>query len=418
MSRSKSPLWQGIGIGLILALAVAGCGSSSSAASPSGSASAPSSASGAAAPHSPAATGSPSASAVSTATTTTAAGPPLTRLHTEGAKILDADGAPFVIKAANWFGLETSSCAPDGLWQISLDSGMATIAGLGFNSIRLPYSSECIERSAPATGIDATKNPTLQGKTPLQIMDAVVASAKAHGLRVILDRHRPDSAAQSELWYTAAYPESTWIRDWVMLAKRYRGDPAVIGADLDNEPHGSACWGCGVASRDWAAAATRAGNAISAVDPHLLIIVEGIEKSANGTYALWGGQLQDVAAHPLSLKVRNQLVYSPHDFPSSVSMHPWFTAKNYPANLPTVWDTNFGYIQKKNLAPVLVGEFGTKLQTASDKLWMQEMVGYLAKNKMSFGYWAFNPEGNTGGLVQADWSTPEAAKVVALKALL
>ena len=345
-------------------------------------------------------------------------GPPLTRLHTSGSRILDAAGTPFRIRAANWFGLETVSCAPDGLWKISLDGGMTTIAGLGFNTIRLPYSSQCLQQRTPATGIDATRNPDLQKKTPLQIMDAVVASARSHGLRVILDRHRPDSAAQSELWYTAAYPESTWIADWVMLAKRYRNDPAVVGADLDNEPHGSACWGCGVAARDWAAAAKRAGDAVGAADPHLLIIVEGIEKSAAGTYAQWGGELQDVAAHPLLLGVAHQLVYSPHDFPSSVNMHPWFTAKNYPANLPGMWDRNFGYLQKNNLAPVLLGEFGTKLESTSDRQWMGALVSYLDQNKMSFGYWAFNPEGNTGGLVEDDWSTPVGAKVTALQSLL
>jgi endoglucanase len=38
---------------------------------------------------------------------------------------------------------------------------------------------------------------------------------------------------------------------------------------------------------------------------------------------------------------------------------------------------------------------------------------------MSFAYWSFNPNsGITGGLVQADWRTPEAAKLAALAPLL
>ncbi|MEH3089991.1 MAG: cellulase family glycosylhydrolase [Microbacterium arborescens] len=55
-----------------------------------------------------------------------------------------------------------------------------------------------------------------------------------------------------------------------MLAARYKNEPAVIGVDLHNEPHGSACWNCGDAARDWRAAATRAGNAVLAVNPRLL----------------------------------------------------------------------------------------------------------------------------------------------------
>ncbi|KLD31941.1 hypothetical protein TB15x_23200, partial [Xanthomonas perforans] len=88
-------------------------------------------------------------------------------------------------------------------------------------------------------------NPGLVSLTPLQLMDTVIARAKAHGLSVILDRHRPDSAAQSELWYTGQYSEQRWIDDWKMLAARYKNESAVIGVDLHNEPHGGACWNCG-----------------------------------------------------------------------------------------------------------------------------------------------------------------------------
>ena len=343
----------------------------------------------------------------------------MTRLHTSGSQILDASNKPFRIKAASWFGMETSNCAPHGLWTISLDGGMAQIAGFGFNAIRLPFSNQCIEQTTPVQGIDATKNPSLQNKTPMQIMDAVIASAKAHGLRVILDRHRPDSGSQSELWYTAAYPESTWIADWVMLAKRYANEPAVIGADLHNEPHGSACWGCGDATRDWAAAATRGGNAVLAADPHLLILVEGVEKVADGSSTWWGGGLDDVAAHPITLSVAHQLVYSPHDYPASIFPQTWFSAANYPANLAGVWDAHFGYLQKQNIAPVLLGEFGTTLATASDQQWLTALVSYLNTNQMSFAYWSFNPNsGDTGGLVQDDWVTPQTAKLTALQPLL
>ena len=348
-----------------------------------------------------------------------AATPPMTSLHTAGAQVLDANNNPFRIKAVNWFGLETPNCAPHGLWSIGLDSGMAQIAGFGFNTVRLPYSNQCIEQTGPVSGIDATRNPTLQNKTPLQIMDAVVASAKAHGLRVILDRHRPDSGSQSELWYTAAYPESTWISDWVMLARRYAHEPAVIGADLHNEPHGTACWGCGDPARDWAAAATRAGNAVLAADPTLLILVEGVERQNDGSTTWWGGGLGDVATHPISLAIAHQLVYSPHDYPASIYGQSWFSTANYPTDLPTVWNRNWGYLQKNDVAPVLLGEFGTKLETTSDRQWLSTLVSYLNSTGMGFAYWSFNPNsGDTGGLVKDDWTTPQIAKLTALQPLL
>ena len=74
-------------------------------------------------------------------------------------------------------------------------------------------------------------------------MDRIITHAGKIGLKIILDRHRPDASGQSPLWYTTEYPESRWIEDWKILAARYKGDSTVIGADLHNEPRGPACSG-------------------------------------------------------------------------------------------------------------------------------------------------------------------------------
>ena len=300
-------------------------------------------------------------------------------LHTDGARIVTEAGEAHTIRAVSWFGLETSNCAPHGLWTISLDEGLQTIAGLGFNAIRLPYANECLTASSTSS-IDANANPDLVGLTPLQVMDAVIDRASAYGLDVILDRHRPTTSGQSSLWYTSEVDEQQWIDDWVMLAERYADDPTVIGADLHNEPHDSACWGCGDASVDWQAAATRAGNAVLAANPNLLIIVEGVGRDVDGSWTWWGGGLRGVADDPVVLEVADRVVYSPHDYPASVAWQNWFGASDYPDNLTSVWDTNWGYIQKQGIAPVLLGEFGTKLETDSDRLWFDEIIAYLDEN--------------------------------------
>jgi endoglucanase len=68
---------------------------------------------------------------------------------------------------------------------------------------------------------------------------------------------------------------------------------------------------------------------------------------------------------------------------------------------------------------VLIGEFGTKLETRSDQQWLDQMVGYLRANGMSFGYWSFNPNSaDTGGLVGDDWKTAQTAKLTALAPIL
>lgn len=241
-------------------------------------------------------------------------------LSTSKSKIVTAAGKTYTVRAASWFGMETPNCAPHGLWTISLDAGLKQIASMGFNTIRLPYSNECLAQKN-TTSVDGHANPTLVSLSPLKLMDKVIERAKVHGLNVILDRHRPESAGQSPLWYTSKISEAKWIADWKMLAARYKSNPTVIGFDLHNEPYGAACWGCSDTKRDWRAAATRAGNAIHTVNPKLLIIVEGVEKEQDGSATWWGGGLRGVKTKPVTLKVKNRVVYSPHDYPALSLIH-------------------------------------------------------------------------------------------------
>lgn len=332
--------------------------------------------------------------------------------HTSGNRILDQNNQPVRIAGVNWFGFETATYAPHGLWARGYKEMLDQIKSLGYNTIRLPYSNQLFDSGSTPNGIDFAKNPDLQGLNGLQIMDKIVAYAGQKGLRIILDRHRPDSAGQSELWYTAAYPESRWISDWQMLAGRYNGNSTVIGADLHNEPHGRACWGCGDTSVDWRLAAERAGNAILSVNPNWLIFVEGVE-SYNGVYYWWGGNLMGAGAHPVRLSLSDRLVYSAHDYPASVYPQSWFNHPNYPTNLPALWDERWGYLHKNNIAPVLLGEFGTKLQTTSDQQWLDTLVSYLGTGVagINWTFWSWNPNsGDTGGILLDDWITVNQQK--------
>jgi endoglucanase len=327
--------------------------------------------------------------------------------HTEGARILDVNNQQVRIAGVNWFGLETSTYAPQGLFTRGYKSMLDQIKGLGYNTIRLPYCTQLFDPQSKPNGIDFGLNTDLQGLTGLQVMDKIIDYSGQIGLRIILDRHRPDSNSQSDLWYTAQYSEERWISDWKMLAERYNGNTTVVGADLHNEPHGRACWGCNDPNTDWRLAAERAGNAILSVNPNWLIFVEGVE-SYNGDFYWWGGNLLGAKSAPVRLNVANRLVYSPHDYPSSVFPQPWFNAPNYPSNLPGVWDAHWGYLQKENLAPVWLGEFGTKLQSASDRLWLDQMVGYLGQGVTGFSwtFWCWNPNsGDTGGILNDDWQS-------------
>jgi endoglucanase len=339
-------------------------------------------------------------------------------LHTSGSQIVDEQGRPVRLTGLSWFGLETANYAPHGLWSRSMSSMLDQIQSLGYNTIRVPFSNQLFDAGSTPNSIDASQNPDLVGKSGLEILDALVAGARARHLRVILDRHRPDSGGQSALWYTPQYSEQRWIDDWKMLATRYANDATVVGVDLHNEPHDPATWGDGNNATDWRLAAQRAGNAILAINPHLLIIVEGIQTAGGSTY-WWGGNLKNAGAFPVELSVPNQLVYSPHDYPATVFAQTWFSAPDYPANLPGVWDEHWGYLATQGVAPIWVGEFGTKNATASDQQWLDTIAKYLGTNQLSFAFWCWNPDsGDTGGILQDDWQTVNSDKQKVLQPLL
>ncbi|MGW6496663.1 cellulase family glycosylhydrolase [Nonomuraea angiospora] len=364
-------------------------------------------------------------------------------LHTSGNKIVDSTGATVRLTGLNWFGMETDNRTFHGLWSSTPWKGhIDKMASLGYNTIRVPYSNDALKPGATATGINDYVNPDLIGLSPLQILDKIIAYAGGKGMRIILDRHRPTAAGQSALWYVSATPESTWINDWKALAQHYANNPTVIGADLHNEPHAEgtnpnatgSCWGCGDQARDWRLAAERAGNAVLSVNPNWLIFVEGVSCPSGGLSNVWdgdpsndedcgwwGGNLSKAGQYPVRLNVANRLVYSPHDYATSVYHQTWFDAPDYPANLPAIWDKYWGYLYKQNIAPIMIGEFGTTLAANVDKIWLQELLKYTGTgvNGMSFTYWSWNPNsGDTGGILNDDWTTVNQAKQAILQPYL
>jgi endoglucanase len=337
-------------------------------------------------------------------------------LRTSGNRIVDSSGATVGLSGLNWFGFETDIHAPHGLWTRNWQDMLDQVQELGYNTLRFPFSNAMLDQGVMPSGIDFHKNPDLQNLTAIELLDRIIEGAGARGIRVILDNHRSTSGGGPEengLWYTSAFPEERWISDWQMLADRYKGNPTVIGMDLRNEPF-NACWGCGDVTTDWRLAAERAGNAILAVNPELLIIVEGVAVYDNQWY-WWGGNLMGAGEHPVRLDVANRLVYSPHDYPETVYSQPWFNHPDYPDNLPAVWDSYWGYLHNSQTAPILIGEFGTNYETLKDQQWLHALKDYIQEKGMSWTFWTLNPNsGDTGGILLEDWSTVHEGKQAVL----
>ena len=347
---------------------------------------------------------------------------------TSGNQIMDASGETVRLKAVNWFGMEGYLGVPDGLYVRNWQDMMAQMKEVGFDSIRLPFSLQNVQPGAMPNNIVYSINPDLQGLSNLQVMDKIVAHAGELGMKIILDCHRSTSGAgpnENGLWYDQNFSETQWINTWKSLAQRYDGNSTVIGMDLQNEPHG-ASW------TDWSAAAERAGNAIHEINPDLLIIVEGVG-NYQGDYYWWGGQLEGVRDDPVVLQQAGKLVYSPHDYPNSIYPNTWFEGPNFKENLPNVFREHWGFIYEEGIAPIFLGEFGTKLLDYRDIAWLDELTQYLNgdfntdgvrdiganQEGMSFAYWSWNPNStDTGGILRDDWTTVHQNKLAALESIL
>jgi len=404
---------------------------------------------------------------------------PAGHLRTDGAAIVTEAGVPVRLAGVNWYGMEGEWTVPGGLDVRTIDQVCATVVDLGFNHIRLPYCDSLV-RDNPRVDRGLAAMPALRGRRALDVMDEVIAGASRHGLKVILDSHRSEpgwSAQGNGLWYSRRYPASVWRDALVSLAGRYAGTDAVIGIDLRNEPgsppvvedewprNGGAVWGEPDSRltrhpRDWARAAEAAGNAVLARNPNLLIVVEGVRGDPAGPivdgspHLYWpGGNLTGVGraggrrgrGRPLSLGVANRLVYSAHDYgPDMHPALPWCragTTAPTPDACRSVWEQTWGFIARRGIAPIYVGEFGTpnglwpsqpartrdygdRRATDAQVLWFRHLAGYIAELGAGWAYWPLNGTNSPGGgrdptqvegygLLGPDWVEPANPTVLA-----
>lgn len=337
-------------------------------------------------------------------------------------RIVDEANRPVQLRGVNWFGFETDTLAPHGLWARNWREMLDQMQSLGINALRVPLCPQAIH-GGKTKGVDGKLNPDLADLDSAALMDVLVKEADRRGLYVLLDHHRPDCSGQSELWYTEQYPESEWVKDLTTLASRYRDVKHVLGIDLKNEPRGAATWGIGNAKTDWNAAAERAALEVLKISPQWLIFVEGIEsnpKCSSKDPHFWGENLEPFACTPLDIPP-DRLVLAPHTYGPDVHPQPFFDDPTFPANMPAIWERNFGQFLAQKYS-VILGEFGGRYGedgSPKDRAWQDMLVQYLVGKRVSSGfYWSWNPNSaDTGGLLREDWKTVRQDKLALLKRL-
>ena len=108
----------------------------------------------------------------------------------------------------------------------------------------------------------------------------------------------------------------------------------------------------------------------------------------------------------------DHLVYSAHDYGPTVFGQNWFSAKNFPKNMPAIWTKHWAYLQENGTAPVWLGEFGGQMSNPAESQYEHALVAFLKQHHISYTYWCMNPDsGDTGGILNYDWRTQNQAKL-------
>jgi hypothetical protein len=220
------------------------------------------------------------------------------------------------------FGSGNPSTDPDSCgrgWSIATSS-FTEVAAWGFNSVRIPISWSNLEPTAPTLLANGTWEHHWN-EPYLEELDTVVAQFGATHIAVILDFAQVDvspafrqAPEQTQGGECEGWGNPTWLYPGVtspttsaelasalcnffsdesmvgsgaplpiqameaaetMLAARYSDNPTVIGIDMFNEPWFNSS--CGSASYEGSLLTSfyaQMGEAISAANPHLLIVFE------------------------------------------------------------------------------------------------------------------------------------------------
>jgi len=370
-------------------------------------------------------------------------------LHTDGRRILDKNGKQVWLTGLNWFGYNTGTNTFDGLWNSQLEPTVKAIADHGFNLIRVPISAELINQwadgSYPQANYNNAYNSAMNSMNSLEIFDYFLSLAEASGIKVMPDIHSAETNASGHnvnLWYTSKVTINDYYRALEWMADRYKNNDTIIAFDLKNEPHGkpyegdgAAIWNDSKKNNNWKYVAETAAKKILAKNPNVLIMVEGteiypVDLKKNSDYHStndkdyyfnwWGGNLRAVADYPIDLgKYQNKLVYSPHDYGPTVFEQPWFKGSyNYDSLMKDCWHDNWFYIYEKNIAPLLIGEWGG-FMTKPNITWMTHMRTLIGKYHLNHTFWCLNANsGDTGGLLLDDFKSWDSEKYKFVKEVL
>jgi endoglucanase len=280
-------------------------------------------------------------------------------------------------------GLRGAMVSPKDITASDLDT---LVSGWGANLVRWQLSRPTGSGSDPAS-YDRWLDSMLEK------LDQGLVQAEKIGCRVVVDLHSPPGGGDSPggyvdagaAFFASSPSQAHFIDTWKKIALRYRGNEAIWGFDLLNEPvDADTAADC----RDWNMLALDAGLAIREIDPDRSLIVECAEFGSPYGFASF-------RPLPLDRVVYSFHMYQPFEF-THQGVQGQTAAYAYPGKIgSSMWDRA---ALKQAIAPaadfarkwrvqMYVGEFGAARWAKGADAYLADLISIFEE----YGWdWTFH----------------------------
>ncbi|MBE3044616.1 cellulase family glycosylhydrolase [Candidatus Bathyarchaeota archaeon] len=346
---------------------------------------------------------------------------PAVPLSSESRWVVDANGHRLKLRCINWAAhLEPN--IPEGLHKRSAPSLASWIVSNGFNCVRLTYSTDMalnpslpvrdsFLKAAAETGAPegdllalydraAELNPIVGNGTVREVFDYVIDTLWEEDIMTILDNHVSKASWCCNLddgngWWSDAlvysatnsrfFDTDTWLAGLQATALWTRGNPAVVGLALRNEPR--ATWTQFLfAPSTWYSKMSAAARIVHEANPDALVVIAGL----NG-----GADLSPLRAHAMDTgDWADKHVWESHEYPFTVTTPDLGSCEATKANYGLL----YGFVLEQGrtyTGPLWLSEFGVNMQggpndglSDGDLAYLTCLVSYMESNDADWALWA------------------------------
>ena len=273
-----------------------------------------------------------------------------------------------IIKGISFYGLETPSEDLVCAWAHPPEHYLSQLKGIGFNTIRLPFSLEYVR------------------KGNFDKMDHFINECCRLNLNLVLDLHRIWNSHQGPTPEEGVTLDDV-VQTWLTVLHRYSNFPNIVGHNGFNEYQ----------YKD-----------IQYLQHYHECIFNAVEENFPGRYKhfasglFWAGSIAGISLEHLPYKDR--IVYSVHKY--------WFSGSGDEHD----WEVSFGNEFPCN--KIVIGEWGWKQQIPHEVDWATRFIAYLKKKGIrNTSFWTIAYSGDTDGIYFDDCENINWDKFNLLKTL-